>query len=63
MTVTGDEIRGFCRNRIAHFKVPQHVRVVDTFPMTVTGKLQKFRMRDVEIEERGLAGAAGIETA
>jgi len=62
-TATEDEIRDFCRGRIAHFKVPQFVRFVDSFPMTVSGKVQKFRMRELEIEERGLAGAAGIETA
>lgn len=60
---TAEEIRDYCRNRIAHFKVPQHVRVVDSFPMTVTGKLQKFRMRESEITERGLGGAEGIRTA
>jgi fatty-acyl-CoA synthase len=53
-----DELREFCRGRIARFKIPRYVRFVDTFPMTVTGKVQKFRMREVEIEERGL-----VETA
>ncbi len=60
---TADEIREFCRNRIAHFKVPQYVRVVDAFPMTVSGKIQKFKMRDAEVEDRGLERAAGIKTA
>jgi fatty-acyl-CoA synthase len=62
-SATEDEIRDFCRGRIAHFKIPQYIRFVDSFPMTVTGKIQKFRMREVEIRERGLEKAAGIETA
>src|SRR5260370_32592986 len=58
-----DEIRDFCRGRIAHFKVPQYIRFVDSFPMTVTGKIQKFRIREHEIEARGLMRAASIKTA
>jgi fatty-acyl-CoA synthase len=58
-----DEIREFCRGRIAHFKVPQYIRFVDAFPMTVTGKVQKFRIRQIEIQDRGLEEAAGIRTA
>ena len=49
-----EEIREFCRERIAYFKVPQHVRFVDSFPMTVTRKVQKFMMRRQEVQERGL---------
>ena len=41
----------FCRDRIAHYKVPAHVRFVDSFPMTVTGKAQKFLMRKAMMEE------------
>ncbi len=62
-TATEEEIREFCRGRIAHFKIPQYIRLVDSFPMTVTGKVQKFRIREQEIRERGLEQAAGIETA
>ena len=58
-----DEIRTFCRGKIAHFKIPEFVRIVDSFPMTVTGKVQKFRIREIEIEERGRQRAARIETA
>ena len=58
-----EEIREFCRGKIAHFKVPQHIRFVDEFPMTVTGKVQKYRLREIEIQERGLADAAQIKTA
>ena len=58
-----DEIRAYCRGRIAHFKIPQYVRFVDGFPMTVSGKVQKFRMRELEVRERGLERAAGVQTA
>ncbi len=52
-----DAVREFCRGRIAHFKVPRYVRFVDAFPMTVTGKVQKFKMR--EEATRALAERAG----
>jgi len=55
---TEDEIRAFCRERITHFKVPRHVRFVDTYPMTVTGKVQKFVMREMMTEELGLVNRA-----
>jgi fatty-acyl-CoA synthase len=61
--VSEDEIRAFCRERLAHFKVPRYVKFVDEFPMTVTGKIQKFKMRETAIEELGLQDAAGIATA
>lgn len=51
---TEEEIREFCRGRIAHYKIPRYVRFVDAFPMTVTGKIQKFVMRRQMIEELGL---------
>ena len=60
---TGEEIKDFCRGRIAHFKVPQYVKFVDGFPMTVTGKVRKVEMRKVSIAELGLETAAGIESA
>jgi fatty-acyl-CoA synthase len=53
-----EAIREFCRGRIAHFKVPRYVRFVDEFPMTVTGKVQKFKMRDAAVEELGLEAEA-----
>jgi fatty-acyl-CoA synthase len=56
-SATADEIRDFCRDRIAHYKVPRHVRFVAELPMTVTGKAQKFVMRQRMIEELGLAEA------
>ena len=52
-----EEIREFCRGRIAHFKVPRYVKVTTEFPMTVTGKVQKFRMREMAVEELGLETA------
>jgi fatty-acyl-CoA synthase len=54
-TTTEAEIRDFCKDRIAHFKIPKYIWFVDKFPMTVTGKLQKFRMREIAIEKLGLA--------
>jgi len=49
-----EEITSFCRESLAHFKVPQYVRFVDAFPMTVTGKIQKFVMRERMVKELGL---------
>jgi fatty-acyl-CoA synthase len=60
---TEEEIREFCKGKIAHFKVPQYFRFVDAFPMTVTGKIQKFVIRQTEITDRHLEEAAGIQTA
>ena len=58
-----DELRAFCRERLAHFKVPRYWKFVGEFPMTVTGKVQKFKMREVAIDELGLQDAARIVTA
>ena len=54
-TMTCAELQDYCQGKIAHFKIPQHIRFVEAFPMTVTGKLQKFRIREQEIEALGLA--------
>ncbi len=62
-TADPEEIREYCRGRIAHFKVPRYVKVTTEFPMTVTGKIQKFRMREMAVEELGLEAASRIETA
>ena len=51
---TRSEIRDFCRGQIAHYKVPRYVRFVDEFPITATGKAQKFAMREAMIEQLGL---------
>jgi fatty-acyl-CoA synthase len=52
---TAEEIREFCKGEIAHYKIPRYVVFVDDFPMTVTGKIQKFHMRDKMIEQLGLS--------
>jgi fatty-acyl-CoA synthase len=62
-TATSDEIREFCRGQIAHYKIPRHVKFVEAFPMTVTGKIQKFIMREQSVKELGLEAAAGVKTA
>jgi fatty-acyl-CoA synthase len=51
--LTEDEVRDFCRDQIAHYKVPRHIRFVTEFPMTVTGKMQKFIMRAQMEKELG----------
>ena len=56
-SATEDEIREFCKEQIAYYKVPAYIRFVDEFPMTVTGKIQKFVMRDEMVAELGLAEA------
>jgi fatty-acyl-CoA synthase len=61
--LTDDAIKDFCRGQIAHFKVPRYIKFVDEFPMTVTGKVQKFKMRETAIDELGLEQAAAIATA
>jgi fatty-acyl-CoA synthase len=62
-SATIEEIRDFCRGKIAHYKVPRYVKFVSEFPMTVTGKIQKYKMRDVAIEELDLQAAARVATA
>ncbi len=59
----GEELHTFCRGKIATYKIPKHWKIVDSFPMTVTGKVQKFRMREISVAELGLGDAAKIETA
>jgi fatty-acyl-CoA synthase len=61
--LTVEDVREFCQGRIAHYKIPRYVAVTSEFPMTVTGKIQKFRLRDDAVERFGLQKAAGIETA
>ncbi|MGD0272811.1 MAG: AMP-binding protein [Gaiellaceae bacterium] len=53
-------VKDFCRGQIARYKIPRYVRFVDSFPMTISGKIQKYKMRETEIEERGLTE---LETA
>ena len=61
--LTEDSVREFCRGQIAHFKVPRYVKFVEAFPMTITGKVQKYRMRELTVQELGLGDAAAIATA
>ncbi len=61
--LTEEELREYCKGKIAHNKIPHYIKVVDSFPMTVTGKIQKFLMRQQSTEELGLQSAASIQTA
>ena len=62
-SATEEEVREFCRGKIAHFKIPRYVKFTDAFPMTITGKIQKFKMREASTQELGLEAAASIKTA
>jgi fatty-acyl-CoA synthase len=62
-TLAEDDLKEFCKGKIAHYKVPRYVKFTDEFPMTVTGKIQKFKMREQAVAELGLEGAAGMKTA
>jgi fatty-acyl-CoA synthase len=62
-TLTTDDLDAYCRGKIATFKIPRYWKLVEGFPMTVTGKIQKFKMREQAIEELGLEQAASIQTA
>ena len=53
-TATHEDLAAACRGRIATYKIPRYWKIVDTFPRTVTGKTQKYRMREIAIEELGL---------
>jgi fatty-acyl-CoA synthase len=61
--LTGETLEAFCRNRIASNKIPCYWKFVDAFPMTVTGKVQKYLMRETAVEELGLRAAAAVRTA
>ncbi|MFP6596640.1 MAG: AMP-binding protein, partial [Candidatus Hydrogenedentota bacterium] len=63
VTLTVDDVKAFCKERIAHYKIPHYVTVLDEFPLTVTGKIQKFKLRDMGIEEHGLQDAAAAKMA
>jgi len=60
---TEDELREYCRGQIASCKIPRYIRFATEFPTTVTGKIQKFRMREISVEELGLSGADAVRTA
>ena len=63
VTATDEEIRDFCRGQIATYKIPRYIRFTTEFPTTVTGKIQKFKMREVSIAELGLGQASAVQTA
>ena len=63
MMATAVELRDYCKDKIAYFKIPTYFRFTDTFPMTITGKIQKFKMREISTRELGLQDAATIKTA
>ena len=60
---TAEDVKNFCRGTVAHYKVPRYVKFTDSFPMTITGKIQKFKMREQSIEELGLDEAAQVRSA
>jgi fatty-acyl-CoA synthase len=62
-TVSGEELVLWCKGKVASYKIPRHWKFVDSFPMTVTGKIQKYKMRELAVEELGLEKAAGVRTA
>jgi fatty-acyl-CoA synthase len=62
-TLDEDAVRDYCRERLARFKVPRYVIFVDEFPMTITGKVQKFKMREASVERLGLHDAAAVRSA
>jgi fatty-acyl-CoA synthase len=61
--LTAQDVRAYCTGKIAHYKVPRYVRFTGDFPMTVTGKVQKFKMRQTSIAELGLEAAGQTPTA
>lgn len=63
VTCSEEEIRDFCRGRIANFKIPYYVRFVEEYPMTASGKIQKFKLREMAIRELKLEQDATAETA
>ena len=63
VTCTAEEIREFCHNKIANYKIPHYVKFVDGYPMTASGKIQIFKLREMAIEEYGLEAAAAVVTA
>jgi fatty-acyl-CoA synthase len=60
---TEEEIKEFCKGQIAYYKIPEHVRFVTEFPATLSGKIQKYKIREFEIEARGLQSVANAATA
>ncbi|MDQ4129107.1 MAG: AMP-binding protein [Actinomycetota bacterium] len=61
--LTPEDIKDYCRESIAYYKVPEYVDFVEGYPMTASGKIQKYKLREAAVERYGLQAAAGIETA
>ena len=61
--LTVEEIRAYCTGKIAHYKIPRYIKFTSEFPMTITGKVQKFKMREASINELGLEAASRTQTA
>ena len=60
---TARDIRDFCRGKISKYKIPRYIKFVDSYPMTITGKIQKFRIREIAIRELGLGEISNTPTA
>ncbi|MGH2866825.1 MAG: AMP-binding protein [Solirubrobacteraceae bacterium] len=58
-----EQIASYCRGKIAHHKIPRYVKLIDAFPMTVTGKVQKFKLRELAVDELDLGASAAVKTA
>jgi fatty-acyl-CoA synthase len=61
--LTAQDVRGYCQGKIAHYKIPRYVHFTESFPMTVTGKVQKYKMREASITDLGLEAASQARTA
>jgi fatty-acyl-CoA synthase len=61
--LTAEEVRAYCQGKIAHYKIPRYVQFTNSFPMTVTGKVQKYKMREASITDLGLEAASQTRTA
>ena len=62
-TAAEDEIKNYCKDKIAHYKIPKYIKFTDSFPMTISGKIRKVEMREISTKELGLEDAANIKTA
>jgi fatty-acyl-CoA synthase len=62
-TTTEEEVKDFCKGKIAHYKIPRYVMFVNDFPINISGKIQKYKMREESIKVLGLHEADKIETA
>ena len=61
--LSAEDVQEFCHGKIARYKIPRYIRFVDGWPMTISGKVQKYKMREESVRELGLEAAAGIVTA